>query len=69
MISASLRPTFSLLLAPIGMFYANDIAHTQLAHDVETTLGFGCFLLATSDHVVTTLSQHFVSDVVTTTKT
>ena len=27
---------------------------TQLAHDVVTTLGFGCILVATSDYVVTT---------------
>ena len=30
---------------------------TQLAHEVVTTLGFGCILVATSDNVVTTLSQ------------
>ena len=41
---------------------------SQLAHDVVTTLDFGCILVATSDNVVTTLSQRFVSDVVTTTK-
>ena len=40
----------------------------QLAHDVVTTLSFGCILVATSDNVVTTLSQHCVSDVITTTK-
>ena len=34
----------------------------------ETTLGFGCILVATSDNVVTTLPQRCVSDVVTTTK-
>ena len=28
---------------------------TQLAHDVVTTLGFGCILAVTSDNVVTTL--------------
>ena len=27
----------------------------QLAHEVVTTLGFGCFLVATLDNVVTTL--------------
>ena len=41
---------------------------TQLAHVVVTTLDFGCILVATSDNVVTTLSQRCVSDVVTTTK-
>ena len=41
---------------------------TQLAHDVVATLGFGCILVATSDNVVTMLSQHCVSDVITTTK-
>ena len=56
---------------------------TQLEHDVVTTLGFGCFLVAMSDNVVTTLSQRFcqendfkittllqrcVSDVITTRK-
>ena len=69
MISASLRPTFSPPLAPIGMLYATDIAHTQLAHDIVKTLGFGCFLLITLDNVVTTFSQDFVSNVVTATKT
>ena len=42
--------------------------NTQLAHDVVATLGFGCILVATSDNVVTTLSQHCVSDPTTTTK-
>ena len=42
--------------------------HSQLAHDVVTTLGFGCILVAISDNVVTTLSQRFASDVITTTK-
>ena len=41
---------------------------SQLAHDVVATLGFGCILVATSDNVVTTLSQHCVSDVITKTK-
>ena len=40
---------------------------SQLAHDVGATLGFGCILVATSGNVVT-LSQHRVSDVITTTK-
>ena len=40
----------------------------ELAHDVVTTLGFGCILVATSDNVVTILSQRCVSDVVITTK-
>ena len=40
----------------------------QVAHDVVTTLGLGCILVATSDNVVTTLSQRCVSDVVTSTK-
>ena len=43
-------------------------ATPQLTQDVVTTLGFGCILVATSDNVVTTLSQCSVSDVVTTTK-
>ena len=42
--------------------------NTQLAHDVVATLDFGCILVATPDNVVTTLSQHCVSDVITTTK-
>ena len=42
--------------------------HTQLAHGVVTTLGFGCILVATSDNVVTTLSQRYGCDVITTTK-
>ena len=41
---------------------------SQLAHDVVTTLGFGCILVATLDNIVTTLSQRCVSGVVTTTK-
>ena len=41
---------------------------SQLAHDVVATLGFGCILVATPDDVVTTLSQHCVYDVITTTK-
>ena len=45
-----------------------DFATTQLARDVVTTLGFGCILVATLDNVVTTLSQRFFSDIVTTTK-
>ena len=45
-----------------------DKPGSQLGHDVVTTLGFGCILVATSDNVVTTLSQRCVSDVVTTTK-
>ena len=44
------------------------LVNTQLTHDIVTMLGFGCFLVATSDNVVTTLSQRCVSDVVTTTK-
>ena len=40
----------------------------QLAHDILTMLGFGCFLVATSDNVVLTLSQSCISDVVTMTK-
>ena len=38
----------------------------QLAHNAVATLAFGCILVATSDNVVTTMSQRFVSDVVTT---
>ena len=41
---------------------------SQLAHDVVATLGFGYILVATSDNVVTTLPQHCVADVITTTK-
>ena len=41
---------------------------TYVAHDVVTTLGFGCILVKTSDNVGTTLSQRCVSDVVATTK-
>ena len=44
------------------------IQQNQLAHDVVTTLDFGCILVAMSDNVVPTLSQRCVSDVVTTTK-
>ena len=40
---------------------------SQLVHDAVTTLGFGCFLVATSDNLATTLSQRCISDVVTTT--
>ena len=43
------------------------IQQNQLAHDVVTTLDFGCILVATSDNGVTKLSQRCVSDVVTTT--
>ena len=45
-----------------------ELIESQLAHDVVATLGFGCILVATSDNVLTTLSQHCVSDVITTTK-
>ena len=48
------------------LFILFIVIFTQLAHDVVTTLGFGCILVATSDNVVTTLSQCCVS--VTTTK-
>ena len=44
------------------------MAAAQLADDVVTTLGFGCILVVTLDNVVTTLSQRFVSYIVTTTK-
>ena len=47
---------------------SNIFKTSQLAHDVVATLGFGCILVATLDNVVTTLSQHCVSDVITTTK-
>ena len=43
----------------------NNIVHSQLAHDVAATLGFVCIFVATSDKVITTLSQRCVSDVVT----
>ena len=46
----------------------NLIIITQLAHDVVTTLGFACILVAASDNIVTTLSQRCASDVVTTMK-
>ena len=39
-----------------------------MAHDVVTTLGFGCSLVLTLDNVATTLSQRGVFDVVTATK-
>ena len=41
---------------------------SQLAHNVITTLSFGYILVATSDNVVTTLSQRRLSDVVTKTE-
>ena len=41
---------------------------SQLAHDIVTTLGFVCILVATSDNVVTTLPKRCVSNVVATTK-
>ena len=44
------------------------MATAELADDVVTTLGFGCILVVTLDNVVTTLSQRFVSYIVTTTK-
>ena len=44
------------------------LINAQLAHDVVATLGFGYILVATSDNVVTTLSQRCASDVITTTK-
>ena len=37
----------------------------QLAHDVVTTLGFGCILVATLDNVVTTLLQPKINVVTT----
>ena len=40
----------------------------QLAHDVVTTLLFGCLLVATSDSVKPTLSQHCPPEVVAPTK-
>ena len=45
-----------------------EMLNTQLAHDVVTTLSFGCILVAASDNVVTTLSKRCVSDVVAKTK-
>ena len=38
--------------------------NSQLTHDVVTTLGYACILVATSNYVNTTLSQRYVSDVV-----
>ena len=55
-----LNSFFSLALFPPGI--------SQLVHDVVTTLGYSCILVATSDNVVTTLTQRCVSDVVTTIK-
>ena len=49
-------------------FFVRTKTSTQLAYNVVVTLGFGCILVATSDNVVTTLSQYCVSDVITTTK-
>ena len=48
-------------------FYNSRFQVSQLAHDVVTTLGFGCTLVTTLDNVFTLLLQR-VSDVVTTTK-
>ena len=45
-----------------------DYTVSQLAHDVETTLVFGCLLVATSDNVGAMLSQRYLSDVVAPTK-
>ena len=58
----------SLIYMHVLLFARNTGLETQLAHDVVATLGFGCILVATLDNVVTTLSQHCVSDVITTTK-
>ena len=41
---------------------------TQLAHNVVTTLIFGCLLVATLDNVKAALSQRSLSDVVALTK-
>ena len=40
---------------PHGGAEGSKIIDTQLAHDVVTTLGFGYFLVAMSDNVLTTL--------------
>ena len=42
---------------------------SQLAHDVVTTLAFGCTLVATLDNVFTLLLQRCVSDVLLRPKT
>lgn len=39
-----------------------------LSSQLNTTLGFGCIFVTTLDNFVATLSQHCVSEVVTTTK-
>ena len=45
--------SFRSIVSSIGNYNYN--LPPQLAHDVVTTLGFRCFLVATSDNVVTTL--------------
>ena len=43
-----------------------QLADTQLAHDVVTTLGFGCILVAIWDKVVTTSLLQLKPNVATT---
>ena len=50
-------PVWSILFSSV---HSNE---TQLAHDVVTTLVFGCLLVATLENVESTLSQHCLSDV------
>ena len=37
------------------LLFFPHISGSELAHDVPTTLGFGCILVVTSDNVVATL--------------
>ena len=67
-ISISRRPTTTKFGKQIHLEELTKLIKSQLAHDVVTTLDFGCILVATSDNVVTTLSQRCVSNVVTITK-
>ena len=46
--------------ATTGLVYRKT--YSQLAHDVVTTLVFGCRLVATPDNVEATLSERCVSE-------
>ena len=67
-ISISRRPTTTKFGKQIHLEELTKLIKAQLAHDVVTTLDFGFILVATSDNVVTTLSQRCVSNVVAITK-
>ena len=54
-ISISRRPTTTKFGKQIHLEELTKLIKSQLAHDVVTTLDFGCILVATSDNVVTTL--------------